>query len=41
MGFQDKTQTDGSIAKHKARLVVKGFLQKHGIDYTKVNIKME
>jgi Reverse transcriptase (RNA-dependent DNA polymerase) len=24
---------DGSIQKHKARLVVKGYAQKHGIDY--------
>ena len=34
--FKIKLKSDGSIAKHKARLAAKGFLQKHGIDYTEV-----
>ncbi|RVW45254.1 hypothetical protein CK203_067681 [Vitis vinifera] len=33
MGFQNKTQSDGSICKHKARLVVKGYAQQYGVDY--------
>lgn len=34
--FKVKHKPDGSIAKHKARLVGKGFLQKAGLDYSKV-----
>jgi hypothetical protein len=34
--FKLKTNPDGSIAKHKARLVARGFLQQQGIDYTEV-----
>ena len=34
--FKVKLKPDGSIAKHKAKLVAKGFLQKQGIDYTEV-----
>jgi hypothetical protein len=34
--YKIKHMPDGSIAKYKARLVAKGFLQKQGIDYTKV-----
>ncbi|KAK2352556.1 putative mitochondrial protein [Trifolium repens] len=34
--FKLKTNLDGSIAKHKARLVARGFLQQQGIDYTEV-----
>jgi len=34
--FKIKLKFDGSIAKYKSRLVAKGFLQKYGIDYTKV-----
>lgn len=31
--FKIKTNPDGSVDKYKARLVVKGFSQKKGIDY--------
>ncbi|KAK9125539.1 hypothetical protein Scep_014385 [Stephania cephalantha] len=31
--FKRKRRVDGSIEKHKVRLVAKGFTQKHGIDY--------
>jgi len=31
-----KHNLDGSIAKHKARLVAIGFLQRAGLDYSKV-----
>ena len=34
--FKLKLKPDGSIAKHKAKLIAKGFLQKQGIDYTEV-----
>jgi len=34
--FKIKLKSDGSITKHKVKLVAKGFLQKHGIDYTVV-----
>ena len=33
MGVLYKIQGDGSIDRYKARLVVKGFTQMHGIDY--------
>lgn len=32
--FKIKHNSDGSIKRYKARLVVKGFTQKAGIDYT-------
>ena len=32
--FRTKLNPDGSISKHKARLVVKGYAQNYGIDYT-------
>lgn len=31
-----KLNPDGKISKHKAKLVAKGFLQKHGTDYNEV-----
>lgn len=33
--FRVKYNSDGSILKHKARLVTKGFIQTLGIDYVK------
>ena len=32
--FRTKLNPDGPICKHKARLVVKGYAQSYGIDYT-------
>lgn len=34
--FKIKRRADGSIDKYKARLVTKGFKQKHGIDYPEI-----
>lgn len=31
--FKTKYKTDGSIERHKARLVVKGFMRQEGIDF--------
>ena len=31
--FQKKMKADGSIDKYKARLVIKGYKQKEGLDY--------
>ena len=33
--FRTKLNADGSINKHKARLVVKGFAQVLGVDFSK------
>jgi hypothetical protein len=34
--FKVKRNEHGAVSKHKARLVVKGYAQRHGIDYDKV-----
>lgn len=34
--FKLKVRPDGSIAKHKARLVARAFLQKEGLDFSEV-----
>ena len=34
--FKNKLKPDGSIAKHKAKLVAKGFMQKEDYDYKEV-----
>ena len=31
--FKNKYRSDGSLDKHKVRLVAKGFAQKEGVDY--------
>ena len=31
-----KRNADGTINKHKSRLVAKGYIQRHGIDFEKV-----
>ena len=31
--YKHKFHSDGSFASHKARWVVRGFAQRHGIDY--------
>ena len=35
--FKQKLKPDGSIGKHKARLVARGFLQKPELDYFEVS----
>jgi hypothetical protein len=34
--FKNKLNPDGTISKHKSRLVARGFLHKYGIDYNEV-----
>jgi hypothetical protein len=34
--FKVKRDEHGAVSKHKARLVVKGYAQRHGIDYDEV-----
>lgn len=34
--FKTKLKPDGTIAKHKSKLDVKGFMQKIGLDYSEV-----
>jgi hypothetical protein len=31
--FRHKFHSDGTLARHKARWVIRGFTQRHGIDY--------
>jgi len=33
--YKTKYNNDGTIERHKARLVTKGFTQKHGVDFEK------
>jgi hypothetical protein len=34
--FKVKQDEYGAVSKHKARLVVKGYVQRHGINYDEV-----
>lgn len=34
--FKIKLDKDGKVDKHKARLVVKGYAQRHGLDYSEI-----
>ena len=34
--FKRKMKTDGSIDKYKARLIIKGYRQKEGLDYFEI-----
>jgi hypothetical protein len=34
--FKVKRDKHGAVSKHKAHLVVKGYAQRHGIDYDEV-----
>jgi hypothetical protein len=34
--FKVKRDKHGAVSKHKTRLVVKGYVQRHGIDYDEV-----
>lgn len=34
--FKIKRNADGTISKYKARLVVKGYVQRHGVDFDEV-----
>ena len=36
MSLQDQAESQGEAKKYKARLVVKGYKQKFGIDYQEV-----
>ena len=34
--YKTKVKPNGDVSKYKARLVARGFLQKHGLDYNEV-----
>ena len=34
--YRTKLNSDGSINKHKARLVVKGYYQQYGVDFSEI-----
>ena len=36
IGLKLKKNTKGEIVRHKAHIVIKGYVQKHGIDFEEV-----
>ena len=41
MGVQAQSQSDSLVQRYKARLVVQGFSQKHGLDYVSLVVRFE